>query len=187
MSTPITRSEDMRLYSATPFTGDAYVVTEGYYAPADLPADMITLQGFRGISALQAIGSGTANENFHFKVFGVWRITNPHDESADPVYFVGQLLSVVATLGTADIPEGAGVAAQYLVADTLVVTKATLFDTFVEGVYGRDLVTHSPADNTSAMLALPDLGNMHGFIIDVDIDAGGSEADAVNFLVARGT
>lgn len=186
MTIPTTRSQPLTQYAATSFTNTAYAVTAGFVAAADLPANYMALNGFRGVTAIVPVGQGVANENFNFRVYGVWAVSGLA-ENTTPTYYVGLLATLTATLGTTEIPEDASVFAEYLVADTLAITKAGLLDTYVEGVYQRDTLTYSPADNTVAMLAIPDCGNMTGIILDVDLDAGGAAADSANFLVALGT
>lgn len=188
MSIPETRPESLRKYRATDFTGTTYTVTAGFKKAADLPTDILPLQGFRGISGLLAVGTGNDNSTFNVRMFGVWRIEDNTTPTTQDFY-VGELFTATGTLASGvAFPADAAVFPSYKVADTIVVTQTDIID-FVEAVYAREIVVSSPADDAlPAMIALPDAGNMLGIVLDVDINAGGgTAATAVNFLIARGT
>lgn len=188
MSIPTTRPESLRQYRATDFTGTSYTVTAGFKKAADVPADILPLQGFRGISGLMVVGTGGDNSTSNVRMFGVWRIENPTSPET-PAYYVGELFTATVTLASGvAFPADSAVFPSYKVADTIVVTQTDIID-FVEAVYSREIVVSSPVDDAlPAMISLPDAGNMLGVVFDAELNAGGgTAATAINFLIARGT
>lgn len=187
MSVPQTRPESLRLLSQTPLTATAYAAPDGLYTQAELDALgslVIPVGSFRSLARLQFVGTDAADENFNVTIRAVERITNgllvPNTEVLNRVVALG---SAVVTLGNYQVADTAPFLPDYFFADTIAWTASTYASAFLELMYARTIVVHTPADDTPATLGIPDLGNIHALIIDFDIGT----AAAMNALYSLGT
>lgn len=157
---------------------------------ATLPTDILGTQGFRGAEIIP-FGTGGNNKTGSGKLWLIDLIEPPESsniESAKPAK-----LRIARAALTFDFTCGnlAGAASSVLLdteflADTIAAVTKTAFFTQLLSAYGVDVYTHSPADDTPALLILPDLGNRWAFYLDMFV-AGGAVATAANALVNLST
>jgi len=184
-----TNSEPLRRYLATSSTSSAFAITDGTIT-ATIPANMILMQGRRGIDCAQFFGTGAANSTFDYKIYAIERISPTNQAgttvtSQTALYEYRNLGGGTVTLGTKVGVAGGVIDTTDRVADGLTWT-ASSYGTFVLEAFGgadADAVAFSPADNTIASLTALDIGDCYGIVFDFDMTG----ATSGNVLIRLGT
>lgn len=187
---PQTRSTGLIRYSETDLTQTEYAVTPGLFLAASLPAGIVQMAGFRGIGRLRFTGTGAANRTYRAWLLGVLQERNARrQDHAALTYTIERLVELNITLGARQYSAQSPHLASHFVADTItVVGSKSAYLEHLEDLYQRELIIASPADDGSAYVSLPDAGDLWGWMIDWDRDAGGgTAATAMNALYSMGT
>ena len=168
-------------------TSDAFAHTEGFYTKAAVSAYGLIETGERSpdesllnAARIRFFGDGADNSTFDYRIWA-WTPskTNPSVGYTTLIGFGTATLSTL--LGSSSANSVVGAAEE--VADTLTFTVATDATT-PKGPWSKILASlggsadvYSPANNTSAMLLLPELGSIQGFFFDFDL-TGATGANA---------
>lgn len=173
MATVDTRQTDLVRYLQTNSTSSSFTVAEGIVTLATINAlavPVVSMNAYRGLPELSFFGTGADNSTFSYRVFTVERITQTNNTPTDVAQLmeVRLLLSGTATLSTLVGPSSSGVAilSTERVADSVGTVAQTGWCTQLQAEFGSAVSSYSPADNTRALIAVPDMGSVYGFIID---------------------
>jgi len=164
---------------AITLTGGKWTINDGTNTHTVIP-----LERFRGVK-LGFGGSGADNSTANYRVwlvslgFGGLEAANSPDYSsaidAEVVQYIGDTSTV--TLSTLNGVSGGLYTTSERIADTLTITSAGIGSS-LETAYDLGVATaYSPTGNVPAKLIIPDLGRVHGFIVEFDLTG----ATAMNF------
>lgn len=179
MSVVSTRQTDLVRYLPTNSTAASYVVSEGLFALSTVNAlavPIIPMNGYRGLPEVSFFGTGADNATFVYTIYTVERVTqtnnagSPQGVSAlDPLMEVRNLLSGTATLSTMVGPSASGIVitSGERVADNVGTLSISGWGGQVQAMYGTTISSLSPANNTRALITIPDIGSVYGIIIDL--------------------
>ena len=179
------KSSGQERYLATSSASTAFSITAG--RTATVPANLIPLGVTLG-TELTFFGEGADNSTFDARVWGV-KVGRSAGVAGPADYELGLLFSATLTLGTAvGASVNAPVTPSEKLADTCVLTLASGATTpagpgtLAQTVWSIAAVTaYSPADNTFARIAMRDLGQLFGLVIDFDLTG----ATAANCLIEQ--
>ncbi len=165
----------------------ALSTTTGHERTLAEPSNLFSVgpaQGNRYRSVkITPFGVGADNSTFDFKVWAVHRsFSGINGATLD--YEKRLLCTVTATLGASVGVAASGITSANRLADTLSAPTVTSYCTKMVAAFGGLAPSvHSPADDSSACLFIPELGNASDIIVEFDMTG----ATSGNCLIERGT